>query len=71
MSDLLISELWNELKPLIPAKERLHVADRIVALFDEYGASDGIETEKSLDSTLLAAVKSYYEIEDEEEEYDD
>lgn len=70
MSCELIIELWENIKPHINAKERLHVADTIVNLFDEYGFADGLESEHGLDKTLQAAVASRF-IDPMEDEHDD
>lgn len=67
MSAELLIETWAAIKPYIPAKERLHVADVLVRLFDDYSVADGIDEEEGLDKTLKAAVASYYHLEDDEE----
>ena len=75
MDSALLIETWAAIKPYISAKERLHVADVLVRIFDDFGASEGIDEEEGLDKILRAAVASYYHLEDdeevEEEEYDD
>lgn len=69
----LITELWSRLKPFIPAKERLDVADVLVEVFDEHGMADGLEDQvDTLDKTLAAAVTSLYGLDaDELEEEND
>lgn len=69
----LILDLWSRIKPHIAQKERIDVADHIVAVFDEHGMSEGIEdVADSIDVTLGAAVKSRHGLGDiEEEEADD
>jgi isocitrate dehydrogenase kinase/phosphatase len=70
----MIVDLWSRLKLLIPKKERLEAADVIVAVMDEHGYADGLEDEDSLDKELLAAVKSHYGVdldEDDEDECED
>lgn len=67
----LIIELWSRLKPHIPQKERLEVADLLVNVFDDHGACDGLEDQAGLDKELNAAVKSYYSIDEEIEDDDD
>lgn len=67
----MIVDLWSRIKPIIPKKERLEVADAIIAVMDEHGYSDGIENESSLDRDLLAAVKSHYGSDIDEEDEDD
>jgi hypothetical protein len=68
----LITELWARLKPFVPQKERLDVADAIVAVFDEHGYADGLEEAvDTLDRPLGAAVKSLYGVDEYEEDEDD
>ena len=67
----LIEELWFRVKPLIAKKERLDVADAIVAVFDEYGCADGIEEVPTLDKELMVAVKSRFGLDEDEEEDDE
>lgn len=68
----LIIELWARLKPIIPQKERIDGADRMVAVFDEHGMADGLEDSVDLlDAYLSAAVKSRYGLDSEEDEDDD
>lgn len=72
MRDEFIIDLWSRIKHLIPAKDRLDVADAIVSICDEYGYSDGLEDREDLEKELYAAVKSYYgeDKDDDEDEYD-
>lgn len=70
-SDLLI-EIWSRLKPFVPPKERIDAADAIVAVFDDFGMSDGVENMQDLDRVLAAAVMSRYgAVDDGEGEYDE
>lgn len=62
MSTQLMIELWEEIKPVIPPKERLHVADKLVQMFDDYGLTDDIHIHSGSDSTLIAAIASYHEL---------
>jgi hypothetical protein len=68
----LIMDLWSRIKPHIAQKERIDVADQIIAVFDEHGMVDGIEDMAgSLDRPLAAAVISRYGldiIEDDDDE---
>lgn len=72
MSNELIIELWAGIKPLIPAKERIHVADKLISMFDDHGYADGIEHEVGLDKVLAAAVATRFDLYgDEEIDFDD
>lgn len=66
----MIIDLWTRVKPVISKKERLEVADAIIAVMDDHGYSDGIENEDSLDKDLMIAIKSHYGTSG-EEEYDE
>lgn len=73
MRDDFIVDLWSRIKHLVPAKDRLEVADVLVSVCDEYGYADGIEDFEDLDKELRAAVKSHFsgfDSEDEDEDYD-
>lgn len=67
----IIEELWLRIKPLIAKKERLDVADAMIAVFDDYGVADGIENVPTLDKELLVAVKSRFGLDEEEDEDDE
>ena len=69
MRDDFVVDLWSRIKPFVPAKDRLDVADAIVAVCDEYGYADGIEHHEDLDKELNAAVKTHYG--DPEEDFDE
>jgi len=56
----LIVDLWSRIKPYIPVKERADVADSIIAVFDDFGMTDGLEKEQGLDKELKTAIKDYY-----------
>jgi hypothetical protein len=64
-SEMLI-DLWSRIKPHVSTKERLEVADLIVAVFDDYGMADGLKDEEGLDKELTAAVKSRFDFEEDE-----
>ena len=70
--DDFVIDIWSRIKHFVPAKDRLDVADAIVAVCDEYGYADGLEHHEDLDKELHAAVKTYYGEyeEDEDENYD-
>lgn len=70
----LLMELWSRLKSHIPPKERLEVADIIVAVFDDFNKVDAELLEEDLDKELRAAARSHLvseDVEDHEEEEDD
>lgn len=67
----LLIELWSRIKTHIPPKERLEVADKIVVVFDEFGAVDDSILDEDLDKELRAAAKSHLGTEFEEEVDDD
>lgn len=69
--DDFIVDLWSRIKHSVPAKDRLDVADAIIAVCDDYGHADGIEQHEDLDKELYAAVKTYYGEYEDDEEYDD
>ena len=66
----LLIEMWSRIKPHVPAKERLEVADKMVVLFDEYGLIDETLLNEELDREMRAAAKSHLAA-DVEEEIDD
>jgi len=72
MREDFIIDLWSRIKHFVPAKDRLDVADAIIAICDDYGYADGIEDHADLDKELHAAVKTYYGAyeDDEDEDYD-
>ena len=67
----MIVDLWSRLKPILSKKDRLEAADVIVAVMDEHGYADGLEDEQSLDKDLLAAVKSHYGVDLEDDDVDE
>lgn len=68
----MIVELWSQLKPLIPSKDRHDAAYNLVAVFDDYGMADGLDASvNTLDTALKAAVKSHFAIDEEYDEDDD
>jgi hypothetical protein len=54
----LIIEVWSRIKPHIPQKERLEVADTFLAAFDEFGLIDDNFVDEDLDKELRAAARS-------------
>ena len=73
MDNAMLIEIWTRLKPLIPQKDRLDAADKLVAVFDEYGelAEDALSV--AFDKELKAAFANVYgvDVDDEEEEDDE
>jgi hypothetical protein len=67
----LLYNIWDNVKPYVAVKERLHVAEEIVRTFDDM--LDIAEVEDSLnqfDSVMKAALISHFEfgLEDSDEE---
>lgn len=70
-TDMLV-ELWAGIKPFINAKDRLDVADHLVAVFDDFGMGDGLEgASTTVDNHLEAAIKGRYGIDSADEEEDE
>lgn len=67
----LMNDIWCLVKPYLPTKERLHLADGLVELFDDYGMSDGIEDTFDIDKDLKVAVVSFYDMVAEDNNDDD
>ena len=68
----LLSESWELVKPHIPAKDRLHVADSMLRLFDESIDISEIEVYKhEFDKVMKTAIISYYDDEGLDDEFDD
>jgi hypothetical protein len=68
----LIHETWNIVKPYVPKKDRVLVAECLLRLFDESINLDPAlirEEAHDFDTALRAAVFSYYEFDEEEDEY--
>ena len=67
-----VFELWEKIKPCIPAKDKLEVAEIFIKTADEAGAlKEDIEDLVSQDKILEEAFDRYYEddYEDDEEEW--
>ena len=71
----LLYNIWDSVKPYVAVKERLHVAEEIVRVFDDQ--LDISEVEDNLnqfDSVMKAALISHYEFgldnDDDEEDWD-
>ncbi len=64
-----VFELWERIKPCIPAKDKLEVAEIFIKISDEAGViKEDIEDLVSQDKILEEAFDRYYEDDYEEEE---
>ena len=64
-----IFDIWDAMKPLIPAKDRLEAAERIIKICDEIGMSEtDLEDLIENDKILEAAYDRYFEAEDDYDE---
>ena len=69
-----IFELWETIKQLVPAKDKLEAAERIIKACDDYGISKiDLEEMTANDKILKAAFDKYFadDIEDDEDEWDE
>lgn len=67
-----VFELWEKIKPCVPAKDKLEVAEIFIKTADEAGVlKEDIEDLVSQDKILEEAFDRYYEddYEDDEEEW--
>jgi hypothetical protein len=69
-----IFELWETIKQLVPAKDKLEAAERIIKACDDYGISK-IDLEEMIenDKILQAAFDRYFadDFEDEDDDWDE
>ena len=66
-----IYDIWDAMKPLIPAKDKLEAAERIIKICDEAGIDkQDVEELTDNDKILETAFNRYY-IDDEEYDEDD
>jgi len=70
----LLYEVWDKVKAYVPKKDKIHIAEELVRVFDNTVGLDEIESElNSFDSVIKAALMSHldlgYEEDDEEDEY--
>ena len=64
-----VFELWERIKPCVPAKDKLEVAEIFIKVADEAGVlKEDIEDLVSQDKILEEAFDRYYEDDYEEEE---
>ena len=69
-----IFELWETIKQLVPAKDKLEAAERIIKACDDYGISKiDLEEMTENDKILQASFDRYFadDIEDDEDEWDE
>ena len=70
-----IFDLWDAMKPLIPAKDKMEAAERIIKMCDEFGISksdleDMIENDKILETAFDRYFVDDFD-EDEDDEWDE
>lgn len=68
----IVFEIWEAFKPVVPAKEKLESAERLIKILDDNGfqkedISDMVENDKILET----AFDRYYVDEDEDEDVDE
>ena len=64
-----IFDMWEAMKPLIPAKDKMEAAERIIKMCDEYGISkEDIQEMIENDKILETAYDRYFVDDDEEDE---
>ena len=69
-----IFDIWDAMKPLIPAKDKLSAAERIIKMCDDYGVSkNDLEEISESDKILETAFDRYFvdDYEDDDDEPDD
>lgn len=71
-----IFDLWEAMKPLIPAKEKMEAAERIIKMCDEYGISktdleDMIENDKILETAFDRYFVDDYDDDADDDDWDD
>ena len=66
-----IFELWETIKHLVPAKDKLEAAERIIKACDDYGISKVDLEEMTENDKILQAAFDRYFIDDYDEDEDD
>ena len=71
-----IFDLWEAMKPLVPAKEKMEAAERIIKMCDEYGISktdleDMIENDKILETAFDRYFVDDYDDDADDDDWDD
>lgn len=67
-----LHELWDNIKPLVPKKERLPVAEAVIRSFDDHADIESIEDHlNEFDTTMKAAIISHFDLLEDDDEEDD
>ena len=66
-----IFDIWEAMKPLIPAKDKMEAAERIIKMCDEYGISKTDITEMIENDKILETAFDRYFADDDDEEDED
>jgi hypothetical protein len=71
-----IFELWEAMKPLVPSKDKLEAAERIIKMCDDYGISktdleDMIENDKILETAFDRYFVDDYDEDEDDDSWDD
>ena len=68
----LLSESWEIVKPHIPSRDRLHVAESLLRIFDETLDISEIHSYKNeFDKVMKTAIVTYYDDEMEDDDVED
>ena len=68
----LLSESWEIVKPHIPSRDRLHVAESLLRIFDETLDINEIHSYKNeFDKVMKTAIVTYYDDEMEDDDVED
>ena len=68
----IVFEIWEAFKPVVPAKEKLEAAERLIKILDDNGfQKDDISDMVENDKILETAFDRYYVDEDEDEDEDE
>lgn len=71
-----IFDLWEAMKPLVPAKDKMEAAERIIKMCDDYGISktdlqDMIENDKILETAFDRYFVDDYDEDEDDDSWDD
>lgn len=71
-----IFDLWEAMKPLVPAKDKMEAAERIIKQCDDYGISktdlaDMIENDKILETAFDRYFVDDYDEDEDDDSWDD
>ena len=71
-----IFDLWEAMKPLVTAKDKLEAAERIIKMCDDYGISktdlqDMIENDKILETAFDRYFVDDYDEDEDDDSWDD